>query len=48
MVHDSVNIGTNQLSGHANINYSSCAVMAALNSTGVVALMRSRGFVQLF
>jgi hypothetical protein len=48
MVHDSVTFGTNQLSGHANINYSSCAVMQALNSTGVVALMRSRGFVQLF
>jgi hypothetical protein len=48
MVHDSVNFGTNQLSGHANINYSSCALMQALNSTGVAALMRSRGFVQLF
>ena len=48
MVHDSVTFGTNQLSGHANINYSSCALMQALNSTGVVALMRSRGFVQLF
>jgi hypothetical protein len=48
MVHDSVSFGTNQLSGHANINYSSCALMAALNNTGVVAMMRSRGFVQLF
>jgi hypothetical protein len=48
MVHDSVDFGTNQLSGHANINYSSCALMAALNNTGVVALMRSRGFVTLF
>jgi hypothetical protein len=48
MVHDSVTFGTNQISGHANINYSSCALMQALNNTGVVALMRSRGFVQLF
>lgn len=48
MVHDSVSIGTNQLSGHANVNYSSCALMAALNSTGVVAPMRARGFIQLF
>ena len=48
MVHDSVDFGTNQLSGHANINYSSCALMAALNSTGVVAPMRSRGWIELF
>jgi hypothetical protein len=48
MVHDSVTFGTNQISGHANINYSSCALMAALNSTGVVAPMRARGWVQLF
>jgi hypothetical protein len=48
MVHDSVTFGTNQISGHANINYSSCALLAALNSTGVVAPMRARGFVQLF
>jgi len=48
MVHDSVAFGTNTLSGHANINYSSCALMQALNNTGVVAPMRSRGWVQLF
>jgi hypothetical protein len=48
MVHDSVNFGTNQLSGHANINYSSCALMQALNSTGLVVPMRSRGWVELF
>ena len=48
MVHDSVSIGTNAISGHANINFSSCALMAALNSTGFVAPMRSRGWVQLF
>jgi len=48
MVHDSVNFGSNTLGGHANINYSSCALMAALNNTGIVAPMRSRGWVELF
>jgi hypothetical protein len=48
MVHDSASIGTNAISGHANINFSSCALMAVLNSTGFVAPMRSRGWVQLF
>jgi hypothetical protein len=48
MVHDSVSFGTNTISGHANINFSSCALMTVLNSTGVVAPMRSRGWVQLF
>jgi len=48
MVKGGLNFGTNQVSGHANINYSSCALMAALNSNGVVAMMRSRGWVQLF
>jgi hypothetical protein len=48
MVHDSVTFGTNQISGHANINYSACALIAALNNTGVVAPMRARGFITLF
>jgi hypothetical protein len=48
MVHDSADVGTTTMSGHANINYSSCALMAALNNSGVVAPMRSRGWVQLF
>ena len=48
LVHDSVTFGANQLSGHANINYSSCALGQALNRTGVVAPLRSRGWVQLF
>jgi len=48
MVHDSVNFGTNQLSGHANINYSQCAVLKVLNATAKGALMRSRSWVQLY
>jgi len=48
MVHDSVSFGTNQLSGHANINYSQCAVLKVLNSTAKGALMRSRSWVQLY
>jgi len=48
MVHDSVNFGTNQLSGHANINYSQCAVLKVLNATQTGALMRSRSWVQLY
>ena len=48
MVHDSVSFGTNQLSGHANINYSQCAVLKVLNATAKGALMRSRSWVQLY
>ena len=48
MVQDSTVVGNNQLTGHANILYSKCAVVKALDQTGVVALMRSRGWVQLY
>jgi hypothetical protein len=48
MVKGGLNLGANQVTGHANINYSSCALMQALNSNGVAAMMRSRGWVQLF
>jgi len=48
MVHDSVSFGTNTLSGHANINYSQCAVLKVLNATAKGALMRSRSWVQLY
>jgi len=41
-------VGNNQVTGHANILYSKCAVIKALDQTGVVALMRSRGWVQLY
>jgi hypothetical protein len=48
MVEDSVVVGDNSISGHANINYSSCAILEALQASSVVAPMRSRGWVQLF
>jgi hypothetical protein len=48
MVHDSTSISDNSISGHANLLYSSCAIIRALNTTGIVAPMRARGWVQLF
>lgn len=39
---------TNNISGNANLLYSKCAVLKALDHTGVGAMMRSRGWVQLF
>ena len=39
---------TNNLSGAANLLYSKCAIIKALNKTGVAAMMRSRGWVQLY
>jgi hypothetical protein len=48
MVQDSVQVGDNSIAGHANINYSSCAILQALDKTGVVTPMRSRGWIQLF
>jgi hypothetical protein len=48
MVQDSTLLGNNTISGHANLLYSKCAIIKALDQTGVVALMRSRGWVQLY
>ena len=48
MAQDSVVVGSNTISGHANLNYSKCAILKALDSTGMVAIMRSRGWVQLY
>jgi hypothetical protein len=48
LVHDSVSFGTNQLSGHANINYSSCALLRVLENTSTVAPARARGWVGLY
>jgi type II secretory pathway pseudopilin PulG len=49
MAQDSVTLGqTNTLSGAANLLYSKCAILKALDATGVGAPMRSRGWVQLF
>lgn len=39
---------TNNISGNANLLYSKCAVLKALDKTGVGVSMRSRGWVQLF
>lgn len=48
MAHDSVQVGNNQIAGNATINYSRCAILKALDATGLIAIMRSRGWVQLF
>ena len=48
LVHDSVAIGTNTITGSANLLYSSCAVLRALEMTQPGALMRSRSWVALF
>jgi hypothetical protein len=48
MVQDSATISDNSISGSANLLYSRCAILKALDATGVVSLMRSRGWVQLF
>jgi len=48
MVQDSVVVGNNTVTGHANILYSKCAILAALDATGWSTIMRSRGWVQLF
>ncbi len=39
---------TNNISGDANLLFSKCAIQRALDNTGVVSMMRSRGWVQLF
>lgn len=39
---------TNNISGNANLLYSKCAILRALNHTGFGTMMRSRGWVQLY
>src|SRR5437016_558417 len=39
---------TNNISGAANLMYSKCAIVKALDKTGNGAMMRSRGWVQLY
>src|SRR5438876_2104960 len=36
------------LSGKATLNYSSCSILAALQATSPISMMRSRGWVQLY
>ncbi len=48
LVHDSVAVGSNQITGAANILYSTCAILRALEMTQPASLMRSRSWVALF
>lgn len=43
-----IDMETQKFSGKAEINYSKCAIIDALQMTGVVAQMRSRGWSQLY
>ncbi|HEY3220520.1 MAG TPA: pilus assembly PilX N-terminal domain-containing protein [Gemmatimonadales bacterium] len=36
------------LTGNATLNYSSCSILAALQATSPISMMRSRGWVQLY
>jgi hypothetical protein len=42
------NLDTQNLSGKATLNYSSCSILATLLATATPAMMRSRGWVQLY
>jgi hypothetical protein len=39
---------TQNITGHATLNYSKCAVERALSATGTTAPLRSRGWVALY
>jgi hypothetical protein len=41
-------LSVQNLSGNATLNYSSCALTKALQATAMPAMMRSRGWTQLF
>jgi hypothetical protein len=41
-------LSTENLNGHATLNFSSCSILAALQAQSPIALMRSRGWVQLY
>jgi hypothetical protein len=43
-----VELDTQNMSGKATLNYSKCAILQSLQNTGLVSMMRSRGWVQLF
>lgn len=43
-----VELDIQNMSGKATLNYSKCAILQSLQNTGMVSLMRSRGWVQLF
>jgi len=50
MVQDTVSFAdtTNNISGNANLLYSKCAIIKALNKTGSGTMLRSRGWTQLY
>src|SRR5213592_1155966 len=49
LAHDSVSLGQeNTISGAANILYSKCSVIKALEMTGLVSPLRTRSWIQLF
>ncbi|HLZ46143.1 MAG TPA: hypothetical protein VKQ05_10750 [Gemmatimonadales bacterium] len=41
-------LSTQNLSGKATLNYSSCSILQALQATSAISMMRSRGWVQLY
>ena len=41
-------LSTQNVSGHATLNYSSCSILAALQATSQISMMRQRGWVQLY
>jgi hypothetical protein len=41
-------LSTENLNGHATLNFSSCAILAALQAQSPIAPMRQRGWVQLY
>jgi hypothetical protein len=45
---ENVDLELNSLTGNATLNYSKCAVVQALNMTGIVAPERSRGWSALY
>ena len=50
MVQDTVALAdtTNNLTGNANLLYSKCAIVKALDKTGVASQLRSRAWIQLY
>jgi hypothetical protein len=41
-------LSTQNISGHATLNYSSCSILQALQATSPISMMRQRGWVQLY
>ena len=41
-------LSTQNLSGKATLNYSSCSILTALQATSAISMMRQRGWVQLY